>query len=286
VKIGYAAGREGDMRLASWVGLIVGAAGCAAWGAGAPSLEASGSAGPRLVMSLNTRDLLAELVGPDVVMDAVVYGAVPPALAENISATRAFTTVHYVAPFRQGDAERAFVVLSTSAEGNDCHACAVRIGFASLTRVPASDGATGWRVDHVQVDWGSVGAYGIPPRYELEQVGPQRFALRAEIGDMHQGYMWGMAWWIVEGSGGFSQAASLETYANNEGMCAPDGAPCYENEAMSRFEPGASPDVWDLVVKRKGTTESESGVQPVLPLERWAWDPKAQVWAAPKAPGR
>jgi hypothetical protein len=261
--------------------------GWVAWGAGAPSLEAGPPPGPAIAMSLNTRDLLSTLVGPDVVLDAVVYVPVPPEIAEMADAERAFTTVQYVATFRQGDAERAFVVLSTNADGHDCHACAPRVGLASLTHVVDAEGLTGWRVDRVQASWASMGAYGMAPRFELEQVGPQRYALRSEIGDMHQGYLWGAATWVIEGPDGFREAAALSTYSSNEGMCGPDVEPCVEEEAMTRFEPGKARDVWDLVVLREGTRLQDGGVKPVPRLERWAWSPSTQTWSAPKpASGR
>jgi hypothetical protein len=274
------------MRAAVWGAMLMSGA-CVAWAAGGPGLESPSrpdASGPRIANSLNTRDLLTALVGPEVVFDALVYVPVPPSIAEMVPAARAFTTVQYVATFRQGDAERAWVVLSTNADEHDCHACAPRVGFAALTHVRSPEGATGWRVDTLEADWGARGAYGTLPSFELEQVGAERYALRAEFADMHQGYMWGGAFWVVEGAGRFIEGAHIDTFVNNEGLCGPQSEPCFEHETSSRFEPGASPDVWDLVLKRKGTRQtSDGGVGPVPPLERWTWSPATQTWVPPSS---
>lgn len=166
-----------------------------------------------------------------------------------------YTAANLVQAFTQGGVQRYFVITETVPAQYSCHACAPLIGGAVFTQQ-----GDRWQLDSETRLVRRMGGYGSAPKGKLTKIGPDRYGVVFEDGDMGQGYTHEAVWVLAEVGERISEVLSVDSYGgDNEGTCGEDLQPCWKFSSRMAFEPGANPDYFDIKVTTTGTKSDDNG---------------------------
>ena len=152
-------------------------------------------------------------------------------------------------PFRQGDADRTYLVVQLIQEleqGFDCHGCQPGIGVATFTSTEE-----GWRLDALNRYAGAVGSWGKAPAPEIVKMGRERYGIAFQSKYVGQGNSHVSETYFLEAGDSVDEVLLIETHWDNSGRCIPgeEGRDqCVEFDSTLEFVPGKNAEIFDLKV--------------------------------------
>jgi len=151
--------------------------------------------------------------------------------------------------FRQGDAERVYLVVQLVPEleqGFDCHGCQPGIGVATFTSTEE-----GWRLDALNRYAGDVGSWGKAPEPEIVKMGRERYGIVFQTMYVGQGNTHVAETYFLEAGDSVDEVLFIETHWDNSGNCGlreDETDRCEEFDSTLEFVPGKNAEVFDLKV--------------------------------------
>jgi hypothetical protein len=170
-----------------------------------------------------------------------------PAAGEEQMTVRAFFNAF------SGDAGAQSFVLLTYAvptrDGFDCHACAPTIGMAVFSQKGLK-----WTMDASNRAITISGGWGKPPTdIQLVQIGPNRQAVKIIDVGGGQGETVAVLQLLIPWNDTVNLGLERIIADDDNGLCDPNGLPCYANRRTVTFIPKDKVEYYDLELKLTGT---------------------------------
>ena len=158
--------------------------------------------------------------------------------------------------FRQGDAERTFLVFQSipaEQEYNCRNFCAPNVGAATFTNTQEA-----WRLDALNWVMGRAGGGGKAPKPELVKLGPERYGVELWSMGVGQGSTVQTDTYFLEAGPSVKEVLQITAYSDNGGSCGceredcdpddPGLVTCFEIVSTVEFVPGKNAEIFDLKV--------------------------------------
>ena len=157
--------------------------------------------------------------------------------------------------FVQDGRERFILIMQTSPPQYGCHACAPVMGAATFSKV-----ANDWQLENQTKLITRIGSFGQIPAGQLVKIGPDKYGVLFQLGDMHQGVSNECLILIAELRNAIKTILpATELGEDNGGFCGKETGPCYSYRSRFEFVPRRVPDYFNFVIRTKGTKQNERG---------------------------